>query len=67
MQPAVHDGAEARFRAVVVAVEDVGAFDQDLPVVGDLQLDAGSARPTVPNLWFATVEVVAAVAVSVMP
>ena len=35
------DGAEARVRAVVVAVEDVRAFDEDLAVLGDLQLDAG--------------------------
>jgi len=67
VQPAVLDGAEACVGVVVIAGEDVRSFDEDLAVVGDPQLDAGSARPTVPKRWFSTVEVVAAVAVSVIP
>ena len=40
MQPAVHDRPEAGFSALVVALKDVGALDQDLAVVGDPDLDA---------------------------
>ncbi len=68
MQPAVVDGAEARVGVVVVAVEDVRALDQDLAVLGDLQLDAGQrAADRAEAGGSRRVEVVAAVAVSVMP
>jgi hypothetical protein len=58
VQPAILDRAEAGIGAVVVAGEDVRAFDEDLAVLGDLQLDARQ-RPAD--------GAVAAVAVSVMP
>ncbi len=45
VQPAVLDRAEARGGAVVVAVEDVRALDQDLAVLGDPQLDARERPP----------------------
>ena len=40
VQPAVDDRAEARVVVLVVAAEDVRALDQDLAVVGDLDLAA---------------------------
>ncbi len=45
MQPAVLDRAKARVGLVVVALEDVRALDQDLAVVGDLQLDSRQRAP----------------------
>jgi len=41
VQPTVHQRLACRVRVVVVAVEDVGAFDQDFVVVGDSHLDSG--------------------------
>src|SRR3954454_7256462 len=40
VQPAVHDGAERRVGVLVVAGEDVLPLDEQLAVVGDLELDA---------------------------
>ena len=67
VQPAVVDRAERRVVVLVVAAEDVRAADQQLAVVGDLDLDAGQRLADRAELWSSGREVVATVEVSVIP